>query len=56
MLAPPFELRPRVPERVPIRMWLALPGWIATQAIERLLAAANEPGTSDQWSPPSVVL
>ena len=55
-LAGPFEPIPRVPERVPIRMWLALPGSIATHAIERLLATANEPGTSDQWSPPSVVL
>src|SRR5215211_4459183 len=36
------------PARVPRRMWLALPGSIAIQAIERLFVMGNEPCTSDQ--------
>jgi hypothetical protein len=51
-----FEPSPRVPVRVPIRMWLAFPGSIAIQAIDRVFATLNEPGTSDQWAPSSVVL
>ena len=45
-----------MPERVLNRMWLAFPGSIAIHVIDRRLAAANEPGTSDQCEPPSVVL
>ena len=51
-----LEASPRVPERVLNRMCCAFPGWIATHVIDRRLAAANEPGTSDQCEPPSVVL
>src|SRR5436190_17000630 len=51
-----FEPSPRVPERVPMRMWFALVGSIAIHAMERLFETANEPGTSAQCAPSSVVL
>src|SRR5215208_1785911 len=51
-----FEPSPRVPLRVPIRMWFAFPGWIATHTIDRLFATANEPGTRFQCLPSSVDL
>src|SRR5438270_9244259 len=44
-----FEPSPCVPERVPMRMWFALPGWTATHTIDRLFATATEPGTRLQW-------
>ena len=51
-----FEASPCVPERVPIRMWLALPGSIAIHVIERLFASGVEPGTRLQLLPSSVDL
>src|ERR1051326_3951599 len=51
-----FEASPRVPERVPMRMWFGSPGWTATHTIERLFATATEPGTRLQWLPSSVDL
>src|SRR5580765_1271219 len=51
-----FEASPRVPERVPMRMWFGSPGWTATHTIDRLFAAASEPGTRLQWLPSSVDL
>src|SRR5215212_7078052 len=51
-----FDASPCVPERVPIRMWFALPGSIAIHVIERLLAAAVEPGTRLQFLPSLVDL
>src|SRR3954469_7858553 len=51
-----FEFSPLVPERVPMRMWFALPGCTATQTIDRLLATATEPGTRLQLFPSSVDL
>ena len=54
---PPFtEDDPCRATAVPIQMCFGLAGSTEIAAMERSFAAATLPGTSDQWTPPSVDL